>query len=242
MTPVRNPLWSRAGDRHDVVVTGNERASSEQRLHDAAAEWDQDRRYGSSGLIDAACQALIEGLDSPTLRELADASPRDSSWEIRELVGTTLDELGIPQPGSIPAGHVVAAGGGLARRTAVDVLRLAVLPAATGAGGGFEVRVHVNDAEMTSAGAGLGMDPYDLLIPTNRLLAMPQPHTVPIARCECGVYGCGSTDVGGQPSSRAGTVPGGPAAGRRLPDIRRYRVARSQPGGTRRRGVRGSRG
>jgi hypothetical protein len=26
-------------------------------------------------------------------------------------------------------------------------------------------------------------------------MAEPQPHTVPIARCSCGVYGCGSTDV-----------------------------------------------
>jgi hypothetical protein len=48
---------------------------------------------------------------------------------------------------------------------------------------------------MTSAGAGLGMDPYDLLIPANRLLATAVPTTVPIARCTCGEYGCGSTDV-----------------------------------------------
>jgi hypothetical protein len=39
------------------------------------------------------------------------------------------------------------------------------------------------------------MDPYQLLIPSNQLLAGPQPHTVPIARCDCGEYGCGSTDV-----------------------------------------------
>jgi len=81
------------------------------------------------------------------------------------------------------------------RRTEIDSLRLAVLPVPDQAGGGFQVTVHVNNIEMTSAGAGLGMDPYDLLIPTNRLVAAPQPHTVPIARCDCGEYGCGSTDV-----------------------------------------------
>ena len=75
-----------------------------------------------------------------------------------------------------------------------DVLRLAVAPAAEPAGG-FQVRVYVNEVEMTSAGAGLGMDPYDLLVPANRLVATPRPHTVPIARCDCGEYGCGSTDV-----------------------------------------------
>lgn len=62
-------------------------------------------------------------------------------------------------------------------------------------GGGFQVLVYVNDVEMTAAGAGLGMDPYDILVPTNRLIAASEPRTVPIARCGCGVYGCGSTDV-----------------------------------------------
>lgn len=84
---------------------------------------------------------------------------------------------------------------GVVRRAGVDSLRLAVAPVSDEAGGGFEVQVYVNDAEMTSAGAGLGMDPYDLLVPTNRLLATPTRRTVPIARCGCGVYGCGSTDV-----------------------------------------------
>jgi hypothetical protein len=63
------------------------------------------------------------------------------------------------------------------------------------AGGGFQVQVFVNGAEMTSAWAGLGMDPYDLLVPSNRLVATVEPRTAGIARCSCGVYGCGSTDV-----------------------------------------------
>jgi hypothetical protein len=111
------------------------------------------------------------------------------------LQDAVADELAIPEPGTMPAGFAVAAGGGVVRRTEIDSLRLAVVPALADAGGGFQVQVYVNDAEMTSAGAGLGMDPYDLLIPVNRLLAAPEPHTVPIARCECGEYGCGSTDV-----------------------------------------------
>jgi hypothetical protein len=170
-------------------------APAEQRLYDAAARWNPDTGYGLSDLIYAACQALIDGLDSPTLRELAGASLRDSSWDVRELVVKTLDELGIPQPGAVPAGFAVAAGGGVERRNEIDSLCLAVVPAPDDAGGGFQVRVYVGDKEMTSAGAGLGMDPYDLLIPVNRLLAATPPITVPIARCKCGVYGCGSTDV-----------------------------------------------
>lgn len=53
----------------------------------------------------------------------------------------------------------------------------------------FALEVYVNDVEMTEAGAGLGMDPHDLLLPTNQLIAVPEPRTVPIARCECGTYG-----------------------------------------------------
>jgi hypothetical protein len=31
--------------------------------------------------------------------------------------------------------------------------------------GGFQVLVYVNDVKMTASGAGLGMDPYDVLVP-----------------------------------------------------------------------------
>lgn len=76
-----------------------------------------------------------------------------------------------------------------------DSLRLAVAPTPAGAGGGFQVLIYVNAVEMTSAGAGLGMDPYQVLVPVNRFVATEAPSTVGVARCECGVYGCGVTDV-----------------------------------------------
>jgi hypothetical protein len=113
------------------------------------------------------------------------------------MAGMTEQEGGSAEqhlPATVPPGFTVAASGGVARRPGVDLLRLEV--AAVGEpDDGFQVRVYVNDVEMTSAGAGLGMDPYDVLVPTNRLVAGPEPRRVPIARCECGVYGCGSTDV-----------------------------------------------
>ncbi|WP_285509647.1 hypothetical protein [Actinokineospora sp. NBRC 105648] len=73
-----------------------------------------------------------------------------------------------------------------------DVLRLAVVPAPEEAGAGFQVRVHVNGDDVT---VGVGMDPYDLLVPHNRLLATAAPGRVPIGRCTCGDYGCCPTDV-----------------------------------------------
>jgi hypothetical protein len=58
-----------------------------------------------------------------------------------------------------------------------------------------QVQVFVNGAEMTARGAGLGMDPYQVFVPDNRLVAGPEPHRTPIARCACGTYGCRVTDV-----------------------------------------------
>ena len=55
--------------------------------------------------------------------------------------------------------------------------------------------VFVDAVEMTSEGAGMRMGAFDVLIPENRLIAIEKAHRVPISRCECGVYGCGSTDV-----------------------------------------------
>ena len=63
------------------------------------------------------------------------------------------------------------------------------------AGEGFEMLVYVNDVEMTRIAAGMGIDPRDVLVPTNKLVATARSHTVPIARCECGHHGCGGTDV-----------------------------------------------
>lgn len=70
-----------------------------------------------------------------------------------------------------------------------------MVPTPPDAGRGFHVEIYVNDVEMTAAGAGLGMDAFDLLVPTNRLAATDEPRTVPVARCGCGVYGCGVTDA-----------------------------------------------
>jgi hypothetical protein len=84
----------------------------------------------------------------------------------------------------------------------LDVLRLAVVPYPVDpdlpdepADGDFVVSVYVNEVEMSAAGAGLGMDPYDLLVPPGRLHTDRHPITVQVARCACGVEGCASTTV-----------------------------------------------
>ncbi|KRB78570.1 hypothetical protein ASE01_04750 [Nocardioides sp. Root190] len=145
-------------------------------------------------LIEVATHCLVAGLDSPTLRVLAGLDPELRNDEIRPILDSALSELAIPTPNSIEPWRQLASGGQTYSRQPTDTIRFEIQPA-DGSVGGHEVLVHVNDTEMTSMGAGMGMDPFEILIPTNRLVAMAEPTRTPIARCDCGVYGCGSTDV-----------------------------------------------
>ncbi|GHJ44174.1 hypothetical protein Cs7R123_15160 [Catellatospora sp. TT07R-123] len=175
-------------------MTGMGEESAEQRLWNAVAQWNDETGRGTGGLIDGARRALADGLDSPSLRELAAAAPRDELPDLRELAAGALTEVGIPYPGAVPGGFVLGAGGATVRRPAVDTLRLAVELVVPGTSL-FAVRVYVNDVEITADGARLGMDPFHLLVPINRLVATAEPARVPIARCPCRDCGFVITDV-----------------------------------------------
>ncbi|WP_156077306.1 hypothetical protein [Saccharothrix sp. NRRL B-16314] len=85
--------------------------SPEARLYEAVAGWEYDLP-GLRVLIDAACTARVDGLDSPALRDLAGALPRDRLSDVTESTKTALDELRVPWPGTVPPGYRVAAGAG----------------------------------------------------------------------------------------------------------------------------------
>ena len=67
-----------------------------------------------------------------------------------------------------------AADEGARSRRSRDTIRLDIQLAHESVGG-HEVLIYVNGTEMTAAGAGMGMDPFDILIPVNRLAAGPEP-------------------------------------------------------------------
>lgn len=170
-------------------------ASRQYLVHDAATRWGAAPFWkGPEEVIQIAVDCLVEGVDSPSLRLLAGASPSDRADEIRALVEATLSELGLPQPGEMPRSSSINANGQVVRRNPSDTVRFEVRSTEPELAG-HELLVFVNDVEVTRLGAGLGMDPFDVLIPTNQLVATTTPHQVGIARCECGEYGCGSTDV-----------------------------------------------
>ena len=76
--------------------------TAREALSDAVALWEVRTTFGPDAVIAAAADALVVGVDSPTLRELAGASARDDYWTLRPLVEGALEELSIhrPDPGS----------------------------------------------------------------------------------------------------------------------------------------------
>jgi hypothetical protein len=68
-------------------------------LVDAVALWEVSPTIGADEVIAAAVDALVAGVDSPSLRELAGISAKESYWTVRPLVVATFDELEIPYPG-----------------------------------------------------------------------------------------------------------------------------------------------
>lgn len=95
-------------------------------------------------------------------------------------------------------------------------ISFSVLPT-DGGGSDFQVCVHVDGVELTSTAAGLGMDPRDLLVGGAGLGATPEPRTPSIARCTCGIYGCGSTDVTIMREATSSTGTGRRRSHERLP-------------------------
>ncbi|MFE7506421.1 hypothetical protein [Promicromonospora sp. NPDC057488] len=167
--------------------------SARQRLYEAATRWSLDRGVDNAFLVDAATDALVSGVDSPTLRELAGATAHADTEELRVLLESALQELMLPRPRGIAPSDVVADDGAVVPRTPAKTIRFEVV--AADVHDDFQVLVFVDDVEMTSRAAGAGMGPDSLFFPENRLVASTEPRVVPIARCECGEYGCGATQV-----------------------------------------------
>ncbi|MFE7672311.1 hypothetical protein ACFU5N_08830 [Streptomyces albidoflavus] len=78
-------------------------------LQDRAVLWSIGE-LSAHDLVGAACDALVAGLDSPTLRSLAALTRAEAAYDVRELLPGALDELGLacPPPGST-AGQEAAA-------------------------------------------------------------------------------------------------------------------------------------
>ena len=124
---------------------------------------------------------------------MGDPVPTDHSWRVRTQQHVSCTRPA-PRHGQ---GSVATSGRRFAGRLtldAVDSLRLEIAPAQSGAGDTFELKVFINGNDVLGE-AALGLDPFDVIVPTNHLIARPQPHTARIGRCTCGDYECRPIDV-----------------------------------------------
>ncbi|WP_406338608.1 hypothetical protein OG987_17455 [Streptomyces sp. NBC_01620] len=74
------------------------------RLHDSAWQYVAEVLHAAD-LPMVAAHALVDGHDSPALRELAGLSRRSDAAEVRELYVQALDELGVYLPDEETAGR-----------------------------------------------------------------------------------------------------------------------------------------
>ncbi|MCB2411690.1 hypothetical protein LGT39_02360 [Demequina sp. TTPB684] len=68
-------------------------------LFDAVALWEVRESSGAAAVISAAVNAVVAGVDSPSLFEVAGFTGKESYWTIRPVVEATFEELNIPYPG-----------------------------------------------------------------------------------------------------------------------------------------------
>lgn len=65
-----------------------------QEMQEAAAYWSVGER-SNQDVVDTACEALVAGLDTQGLRELAGVFHADADWQVRLLLPVALEELGL---------------------------------------------------------------------------------------------------------------------------------------------------
>lgn len=77
-------------------MTDLKREGATSLLADAVAIWRLQPRLVED-VIDAAVDCLVADVDTPSLRVLAGADPRDSRWVLEPIIEDTVRELGLPE-------------------------------------------------------------------------------------------------------------------------------------------------
>ncbi|WP_284574618.1 hypothetical protein [Streptomyces sp. 2P-4] len=77
-------------------------------LQDHAALW-RAREISASDVVNAACDALVAGLDTPSLRVLAACTRAEADYDVHDLLTPALEELGLTfHPAASEAGREAA--------------------------------------------------------------------------------------------------------------------------------------
>jgi len=76
-------------------MEGPTNESAQAAFADAVGMWRTEPGAALPDVVDAATNLLVVGVDSPSLRELAGTSSRESQWVVEPLIQATLEELGL---------------------------------------------------------------------------------------------------------------------------------------------------
>lgn len=67
-------------------------------LHQAAMRWYLAEDAGSDSLIEAACNAIIAGVESEAVVDVASASPKDPRSDLEAAISRLAEDLELPWP------------------------------------------------------------------------------------------------------------------------------------------------
>lgn len=153
-----------------------------------------DGEEWSTRIISAAVDALVDGLDSPSLGELAGQASDDDQAATERLLIAACEELGIPYPPRREHWEPREIGGRRWARIARDSIRFSIEPSEDTLND-FELYIFINEIDVTR-GLGAGLDPIAALGPSNQFEASDLPRRISISACSaCGEVGCDPTWV-----------------------------------------------
>lgn len=183
------------GGMTEAVESIGRRLSPEVRFFDAIVRAVMlEGEKWSIRIISAAMDALVDGLDSPSLGELAGQAADDDVAATERILIAACDELGIPCPPRREHWEPREIDGRLWARLARDRIRFVVEPSED-TYNDFALRIFINSIDVTR-GLGAGLAPLAAFWPSNQFEASDLSHRAPISMCPgCGEIGCDSTWV-----------------------------------------------
>lgn len=170
-----------------------DRDQLEANLYSVAANWFRSPSYGAELLVAAACGALVDGIDTPALVDLAGASGRENRSDLEPLVARMANDFDWDWPppleGLLPFRSYPRPG-------VLDVLDLDVRVYSSEVIGQVKgLAVLINGVDWAKR-LGAGMPPTGMFAPVAVLSPTDTSHVTVVARCGvCGQPECVSASV-----------------------------------------------
>jgi hypothetical protein len=170
-----------------------ERAELEANLYHVSASWFRSPTLGPEMLVAAACDALVGGIDTPALVELAGSGHQDLRSDLEPMVARMAEEFRWDWP---PSREGLLPFRSYPRPDRLDIFDLEVREYASDEIGPMTgLAILINGVDWAKQ-MGAGMPPGRMFAPVAVLQATDPSHTATVARCGvCGQPECASASV-----------------------------------------------